>query len=114
MHWIVLTTTENRAEAEQIASTLVQRRLAACVQLVDPVTSVYRWKGQVEQSQEILVLIKTTKDQLEALKAAIGQLHSYDVPEIIATQITWGHQPYLEWMLASTGDREEKPNDATE
>jgi periplasmic divalent cation tolerance protein len=98
---VVLTTTPNRDEADRIAAALVERQLAACVQIVGPIGSVYRWKGQVEQSQEWLCLIKTDEPHYEELEAAIHDLHSYDVPEVVALPIAGGSAPYLDWLAAS-------------
>jgi periplasmic divalent cation tolerance protein len=97
------TTCANRDEAERIAAALVDQRLAACVQIVGPVRSIYRWQGAVEQAEEWLCLIKTTREAYPAVEAAIRALHSYDCPEIIATQITAGSAAYLKWLGESVG-----------
>lgn len=88
----------SREEADRIAAALVERRLAGCVQIVGPVRSVYRWQGQVEQADEWLCLVKTTREQYAAVEAAIRELHSYDCPEIIATPIVAGSAAYLAWL----------------
>ncbi len=94
---IVLTTAGSREEAETIARALVERRLAACVNVV-PVQSVYRWKEKVEDAPEWLLLIKTTAEAFEEVEAAIRELHSYDLPECVAVGIEGGSEEYLDWI----------------
>jgi len=95
---IVITTTETQDEAKQIARTLVEARLAACVQVVGPITSIYRWEGAVEEAAEFLCLVKTRADLFDQVEAAIRDRHSYDVPEIVAVPIERGSEPYLDWL----------------
>jgi periplasmic divalent cation tolerance protein len=102
---VVITTTETQQAAEQMAHQLVKARLAACVQLIAPVTSVYRWQGKVETASEVLLLIKTTRAAYAALERAIKQTHSYQTPEIIALPIATGAPDYLTWLRAAV-----KPN----
>ena len=99
---LCISTAPDRATAERIARTLVDERLAACVNLLPGVTSVYRWQGKVETGEEVLMLAKTTAKGLEALTARIAALHPYDVPEVIALDITGGLLAYLEWIAAET------------
>lgn len=94
----VLTTTGSEEEAGRIASLLVDRRLAACVQVVGPIVSRYRWQGAVEEDREWQCLAKTTRAAYEAVEAAIREAHSYDEPEIIATPIVAGSAGYLAWI----------------
>lgn len=94
----VTTAVAVREEAERIAMALVERRLAACVQIVGPVHSVYRWQGNVEQADEWLCQAKTTRDRHDAVEAAIRELHSYDCPEIIAVPIVAGSTAYFQWL----------------
>ena len=94
----VSTTAGSREEADRIAQTLVDRRLAGCVQVVGPIHSVYRWNGQIEQADEWLCLVKTGNHQFAAVEAAIRELHSYDCPEIISTPISAGSAAYLAWI----------------
>ncbi len=94
----VLTTLPNREEAQRLAHALVERRLAACVQVAGPITSTYRWQGQVEAAEEFLCIIKTLHGHYPLLEAAIRELHPYAVPEILALPIVAGHQPYLDWL----------------
>ncbi len=96
----ITTTAGSREEADRIATTLVDRQLAGCVQIVGPMRSVYRWQGQIEHSEEWLCQIKTTREQYAAVEAAIREIHSYDCPEIIATPIVAGSETYLQWLAA--------------
>src|SRR5687767_1700237 len=98
----ITTTIDSGAAAEQIASELVHRRLAGCVQIVGPIQSVYRWQGKVERAEEWLLLIKTAANRFAAVEGAIRELHSYDCPEIIATPITGGSPSYLSWLSEPT------------
>ncbi len=101
---IVLTTTGSADEAKKIAHTLVERRLAACVNLVGPIDSVYRWKGAVESAPEWLLVIKTSVTQFERVRDAIRELHSYELPECIAVAIEAGSAEYLEWIGENVSD----------
>jgi periplasmic divalent cation tolerance protein len=94
----VTTTTDSGPVAERIANELVNRRLAGCVQIIGPIQSVYRWQGNVERAEEWLLLIKTAADRYTAVEATIRELHSYEVPEIIATPIVAGSGAYLAWL----------------
>ena len=95
---IVLTTTGSREEAGRIAQALVERRLAACVNLVGPITSLYRWQDKVEKAEEFLLLIKTDADSFPDVRDAIQELHSYDLPECVALAIEAGSAEYLDWI----------------
>jgi periplasmic divalent cation tolerance protein len=101
----VLTTVGSEEDAGRIASLLVERRLAACVQVVGPVVSRYRWEGEIEEEQEWQCLVKTTRAAYEAVEAAIRELHSYDEPEIIATPIVAGSAGYLAWIKSEVSER---------
>jgi periplasmic divalent cation tolerance protein len=81
-----------------LARELLSRRLAACVNVVGPIQSIYRWKGEVEEAQEFLLLIKTTAERAAAVREAIVELHSYDVPELIQLSIESGLPEYLRWI----------------
>jgi periplasmic divalent cation tolerance protein len=94
----VLTTTASREEADRIARTLVEERLAACVQVVGPITSTYRWQGVIETSQEWLCLAKTRRELYDEIEKAIRGAHSYQVPEILAVPIVAGSADYLAWL----------------
>jgi periplasmic divalent cation tolerance protein len=100
---IVLCTVRAPEDAERIARHLVESRLAACVNVVPAVMSIYRWKGKVETDEERLLLIKTRSEQFEALREAIVSLHPYEIPEVIALPIGAGHAPYLTWVDENVG-----------
>jgi periplasmic divalent cation tolerance protein len=96
---VVAFSTVGRAEdAERIARALVERRLAACVNVLPGVVSVYRWKGEVCRDGEVMLLIKTRAERLPALREALLALHPYELPELLALPIEYGHPPYLAWM----------------
>jgi periplasmic divalent cation tolerance protein len=95
---LVLTTAGSEEEAQKIARHLVESRLAACVNIVPHIESVYRWEGKVESAQEWLLIIKTSAERFPAVREAIRQLHSYDLPECIAVTIEDGSAPYLKWL----------------
>ena len=99
---IVLSTAGSEQEAHKIAHILVKRRLAACVNILPQVQSIYRWKGEIESAQEWLLLIKTRADKFPAVRDAIGELHSYEVPECIVLEIEDGSLPYLQWLERAT------------
>jgi periplasmic divalent cation tolerance protein len=95
---VVLTALGAPPEAQQIARTLVEERLAACVNVVPGVMSVYRWKGNVEQEPELILVIKTLAERVDALKARLLELHPYELPEVVVIPIAGGHAPYLAWL----------------
>ena len=95
---VVLITAGSREEAEQIAESLVGEMLAACVNIIPGVTSVYRWQGRVQRDQEWLLVAKTHSGALDDLVQRVQELHSYDVPEIIALPLTGGSEAYLHWI----------------
>src|SRR3954465_3142357 len=103
---IVLTTAGSVEEANRIAEALVQRRLAACVNVVGPISSVYRWKDNVERAQEWLLLVKTTAEVVDAVGRAIKELHSYELPECVVLPIEGGSEAYLEWIGENVGNEE--------
>jgi periplasmic divalent cation tolerance protein len=98
---LMLTTVSSREEANAIASELVSRRLAACVNILGPISSVYRWQGVVENAEEFLLLIKSTEAMFLLIQQALGELHSYEIPELISFDIESGAQSYLDWIAAS-------------
>ena len=95
---VVLSTCASPEEAEKIARALVEKKLAACVNILPAVRSIYRWKGAIEDDQETLLLIKSSRALFGELRAEIEKLHSYEVPEAIAIPIVDGLERYLEWM----------------
>jgi periplasmic divalent cation tolerance protein len=98
---IVLVTVPNAETADKLGEALVGERLAACVNVVGGVRSIYRWKGAVEKDTELLCICKTTRAGLERLRARVVELHPYEVPEVVALPIEAGHAPYLDWIKAS-------------
>ena len=98
---VVLVTCASRKEAERLARAVVERKLAACVNVAAPVRSVYRWKGKVETAAEFPMVIKTTRGKFAALEKEIRRLHSYETPEIIALPIVAGSADYLRWIAES-------------
>jgi periplasmic divalent cation tolerance protein len=95
---VVTTTTENRDDAHALARKLVEDRLAACVQVMGPIESTYRWQSRVEVAAEWLCLIKTTRERYGDLEAAIRAVHPYETPEIVALPILTGSEGYLQWL----------------
>lgn len=102
MYLTVLCTVPDASTGQTIARTLVHEGLAACVNLLPGITSVYRWQGEVQENPELLLIIKTTQARYPALEARIKELHPYEVPEIIAHRIEAGLKSYLEWITQST------------
>jgi periplasmic divalent cation tolerance protein len=100
---IVLCTMPPGEPAEQMARTLVAERLAACVNLITGVRSLYSWQGQLCDDAEVLALIKTTRAGFETLRARLAALHPYDCPEIVALPVQAGHEPYLAWLAGAVG-----------
>jgi len=95
---LVLTTASSKEEARRLAKMLVERRLAACVNIVPNINSIYRWKEKVEESQEFLLLMKTTESAIPKLRDAIQELHSYEIPECIVLLIEEVSAAYLDWI----------------
>ena len=100
----VATTAGSEEEADRIGVALVERRLAACVQVLGPVASRYRWQGEVETAREWICLAKTEASRYPQVEAAIRELHSYDEPEIVATAIVAGSRGYLDWVSRAVSD----------
>ena len=105
-HKLVLTTAGSQEEAGKIARALVERRLAACVNIIPQVASVYRWHGKVGEAEEHLLLIKTTSAMFGRVRDAIQELHSYDLPECICLSMEDGSTAYLEWIADSVEQAE--------
>jgi len=103
---LILITTPDRATADLIANALVEERLAACVNIVPGIRSVYRWKGLVEQSDESLLLVKSTMSRFGDLESRVRDLHPFELPEIIAVTLVSGLADYLHWVRESTSKTE--------
>ena len=100
---VVLMTAGSAEEAERLAQALVGERLAACVNIVGPIRSIYRWKGQVSDDAEHLLIAKTKAELLPRLAQRVRELHSYEVPEVLALPLVYGWPPYLAWLQGETG-----------
>ncbi len=101
---LAVTTAPSDEEGRRIVRALVERRIIACGTVLPGATSIYRWKGAIEESGEAVVLMKTLEARVAALRETLPALHPYDVPELIVVPITGGHGPYLDWLRAETGD----------
>jgi periplasmic divalent cation tolerance protein len=100
---VVLSTVPDDESAEKIARTLVEEKLAACVNVLPPMTSIYRWKGAVERDTERQLVMKTTQRQVPALKKRLRELHSYELPEFLVVGVEAGDPDYLAWLKSSLG-----------
>ena len=103
---IVFVTTPNNDEAARIADALVSERLAACVNIVPAVESIYRWEGEVTRDSETLMIIKTTNERYAELERRVKEIHSYSTPEVVALRIERGSEQYLNWLRDSTAINE--------
>ncbi len=99
---VVFMTAANGEEATRLAEMLVGAHLAACVQILPEMESVYRWQGKIERQSEVLLIAKTTRGKFDDLEREVRALHSYDTPEIVAVPIVTGSAPYLEWLVEAT------------
>lgn len=99
---VVFMTAANGEEATRLAEMLVGAHLAACVQILPEMESVYRWQGKIERQAEVLLIAKTTQDKFDELEREVRALHSYETPEIVAVPIVTGSAPYLEWLHKAT------------
>jgi periplasmic divalent cation tolerance protein len=102
---IVFVTCGSASEAKRIGTAVVEKKLAACANILSGVESIYRWKGKVERAREVLVAIKTTATRLRDLEREVKRLHSYEVPEFIVLPVVAGSREYLEWLAGSTTRR---------
>jgi periplasmic divalent cation tolerance protein len=98
---LMLTTVSSREEADVIAFELVSRHLAACVNILGPISSVYQWQGEVENSQEFMLLIKSTDSQFLPIQALVHELHTYQVPGLLSFTVESGIESYLDWIASS-------------
>jgi len=101
MYIVVLITAKDKKEAQKIATSLIKHKLAACVNIVNKVDSVFFWAGKIDRAKECLLLIKSKKEKFSQIIKLVKSLHSYDVPEIIAIPIVAGDRPYLRWIDAA-------------
>ncbi|MBF0506266.1 MAG: divalent-cation tolerance protein CutA [Nitrospirae bacterium] len=100
---VVYITASNEEEGAKIARTLVEERLAGCVNIAGPIRSIYRWQGKIEDETEVLLIVKTRKELFAPLKTRVKELHSYAVPEVIALPVSDGSEDYLKWLEEVTG-----------
>jgi len=101
MYILVFVTASNKKEAQKISAGLIKQRLAACVNIVDKVDSLFSWEGKTQKAKESLLIIKSKKEKMSKIVKAVKSLHSYEVPEIIALPIIAGDKPYLRWIDAA-------------
>ncbi|HYU85195.1 MAG TPA: divalent-cation tolerance protein CutA [Kribbellaceae bacterium] len=101
-HLVAITTTDDEQKAGTLASGMVDARVAACVQIIGPIRSVYRWEGKIEDEREWQLWIKTTADRLDELKVWIKDNHDYDEPELVALPVIGGSEGYLKWVTDET------------
>jgi periplasmic divalent cation tolerance protein len=106
---VVLVTVPNADEGCMLARRLVSERLAACGNVIPGLTSVYRWKGEVQEDPEALVMLKTTKEAIPALMDRVSELHSYEVPEFLVLPVEAGFEPYLRWVVGEIGSGGKAP-----
>jgi periplasmic divalent cation tolerance protein len=109
---VILVTAGSLRESKKIARRLVEQRLAACVNILPPIQSLYRWKGKLNEDREFLMLIKSSRELFEEIKAAVLTLHSYTTPEIICLPIVDGSADYLQWITDSTEQVSQPPDSA--
>ena len=95
---LIYITTGDKIEARQIGKVLVESRLAACVNIIDHMSSLYRWEGKIQEDQEVILIAKTTEKNLPALKKKVKAMHSYDCPCMVCLPVTDGHEPFLAWI----------------
>lgn len=100
---VVLTATASREEAERLAGELVSRRLAACVNVLPEVESIYRWQGEIQKESEHLLIVKSVAERYPELERTIRELHSYDVPEVVCLEVARGEEDYLAWLAEMAG-----------
>ncbi len=107
---LVYVTVPDQDQAKLIAGRLVEKHLAACCNIVPDITSIYYWQGKIQTDSELLLIIKTTSEKYEMLEKEILALHSYDVPEIISTNIISGNSKYIDWIRKTVKDSNESEN----
>ena len=102
----VYATASDAAEAERIGEAVVDERLAACANVIDGMRSIFRWQGSVQKGREAILILKTREDLFDELRQRIAELHSYELPCIVAMPIAAGHEPFLDWIASETGPSE--------
>ena len=105
---VVFMTASSGEEAGQLAEMLVSKRLAACVQILPEMESVYRWQGEIERQREVLLIAKTVSSKFAELEREVVALHSYETPEVVAFPLTAGSRPYLEWLSAGVTKEDQR------
>lgn len=95
---LVYITTGDKAEAKKIGMALVESRLAACVNIIDQMSSLYRWEGRIQEDQEVILIAKTTENNVPELKNKVKAMHSHECPCIVCLPLTDGHEPFLQWV----------------
>lgn len=103
---VVLVTAPNAETGEFLARELVEERVAACANVVPGLISVFWWEGEIQRDDEVLVIFKTGRDRLEALRARVSELHPYEVPEVLALPVDFSHGPYAEWVMEESRPQE--------
>ena len=98
MYIVIFITCSNKKEAKHIAQKLIKNRLAACVNIIEEIESVFWWQGKIDNAREVLLIIKSKKSKLNSIIKLVKSVHSYEVPEIIALPIIGGYKPYLDWL----------------
>ena len=99
----VYMTAGDRIEARKIGKALIEMKLAACVNIIDSMTSLYEWKGQIQEDQETVLIAKTTIEKIAALKQKVAEIHSYECPCILTFTVSDGHEPFMRWIEAQVG-----------
>lgn len=100
--FVIFTTVSKPEDADKIANALIEKRLAACVQILPKMTSVYRWKGNVERDEEYLLLVKTVEENVKMIEAEFARVHPYETPEFVAVKAEYVAEPYLKWAIEAT------------
>lgn len=104
MYIVIFITASNKKEAKRLAQALIRNKLAACVNIIDAVTSLFWWQGKIDKANEVMLVAKSKKEKLAKIIACVKSLHSYQVPEIIALPIIGGNSAYLKWIEESLGE----------
>ena len=107
---VVLSTCATKKDAEKLARALLEERLAACVTVVPRVRSYYHWKGAIEETDEFLLVIKSSREMFAGISSALEKLHPYEVPEVLALPVVEGSANYLNWLQANVGDVDKVPD----